>query len=503
MDSVLMLWYIYYTAYAYIYSPYPASQSILRLTFLLVTFYSTSYILRHNKHYIKTISILIIAICFAECLIGVYQLINGQSRNNLYPLTGTLLNPGPYGILLSCGLLMYIGAIRKDKTIYYLPQYIRSTIIFLFACMIIATGSRTSIIAFLVCLAYMFRHYAKTYIWSIVPGFLVLTCVLYFHKQESADGRIVMYVISIYNIIQHPIFGSGIGSFLHQHATGSADLSHLLPTSFFFNHDVITTPFNLPLYIGVEQGGIGILFLFLTIAVTIKPIKKCDRTIKLLIPLLTISTLFSYTFEILSFQLLAVFSLAVVSQDDKPVIVLNKKAVISVFSLFFILTASSFEYIMPRAEANSEYSKTKGRHTEFQLKRYHRLLPLMYDTPSFLFDYAQMLSAHNCFNDSNDILRKGQLVCADPMFYILQANNYVKLHEYAIAELHYKKAYSMMPNRIYPLYKLMKLYIESSQRGKAVMTAERIINFRVKIESIATRQIRQEAKDFLLHAQQI
>lgn len=500
IDIILTLWYIYYTAYAYIYPQYPASQSVLRLTFLLAIFFSLSCILLHYKHNTETISTLIIAICLVEGFIGVFQLVYGLSRNNLYTMTGTLLNPGPYGILLSCGLILFIDKIRKHKTASFNHVCIRSMIIVLFSYMIMATGSRTAITAILVCLAYMFRHQMKEHTRTIFPCLLAGVCLLYFCKQDSANGRIAMYFISLYNITQRPLFGSGIGSFLHQHAVGTEDLSYIMPTSFFFANDIITKPFNLPLYIGVEQGSAGILFLFSFIAVTIRALKRNSENIKYIIPLLAVSSLFSYTFEILPFQIFAVYSLAVVFLNDKPVIVSNRKVMAFLFSFFFIATISTLLFIRPRVKTNIEYTKNKGICTEHYTSKYRDLLPFMNDNPCFLFDFAKMLSAQNRLNDSNSILRIGQNISADPMFHILQANNYVKLHEYATAEQHYKKAYDIMPNRIYPLYKLMNLYIKSRQKGKAILTAERIVNFRVKIESTATKQMQQEAKDYLRHS---
>ncbi len=87
------------------------------------------------------------------------------------------------------------------------------------------------------------------------------------------------------------------------------------------------------------------------------------------------------------------------------------------------------------------------------------------------------------------------LVSADPMFLILQANNYFDIGDLKMAELCYRRAYYMMPNRLYPLYKLMRLYAcIPSRKPEALAMARRVMAFPVKVVSPATDGMKKEAE---------
>ena len=50
----------------------------------------------------------------------------------------------------------------------------------------------------------------------------------------------------------------------------------------------------------------------------------------------------------------------------------------------------------------------------------------------------------------------------------------------------------MVPDRIYPLYLLAKLYFSTGQTAKARAAADRVIAHRPKIESVQTREMQAE-----------
>lgn len=95
------------------------------------------------------------------------------------------------------------------------------------------------------------------------------------------------------------------------------------------------------------------------------------------------------------------------------------------------------------------------------------------------------------------MLRRGALVSNDPIYLVMQGNNYKDMEFAEEADNMYNKAFRMMPNRIYPLYKLMLLYKDTRQKTKAREMAERITAFKVKVESPATRDIKNEANKLL------
>jgi len=89
----------------------------------------------------------------------------------------------------------------------------------------------------------------------------------------------------------------------------------------------------------------------------------------------------------------------------------------------------------------------------------------------------------------------GTEISSDPMFWNVMGNNSLALGKYREAEERYKHAFYMVPNRLYPLYLLGKMYHEEGDTAKFLYMAEKIASFPPKIESINTEQMRNEIKE--------
>ena len=119
------------------------------------------------------------------------------------------------------------------------------------------------------------------------------------------------------------------------------------------------------------------------------------------------------------------------------------------------------------------------------------------DNPRFLFIFAKTLRNNGKYNDSNAFLHQGALVSNDPMFFLLQGNNYKDLACYNLAEQAYIKSYTMMPNRLYPLYQLMLLYESIGHEEKAKRMAKKILESKPKVDSQAIEYIKNKARAIL------
>ena len=54
-----------------------------------------------------------------------------------------------------------------------------------------------------------------------------------------------------------------------------------------------------------------------------------------------------------------------------------------------------------------------------------------------------------------------------------------------------------MPNRLYPLYRLMLLYDSIGESEKAKVMARQIAGLKPKVESSATRDMKEKAKEIM------
>ena len=116
-------------------------------------------------------------------------------------------------------------------------------------------------------------------------------------------------------------------------------------------------------------------------------------------------------------------------------------------------------------------------------QRYESLYPYLNDQVQFLFEYAQSLSNAGQYAQSNEVLKKSMQICCVPMLYNLAGKNYQELKAYELAEAYLRQSALIVPNRIYPHYLLMKLYIEMGDKEKAKATARIVLTKEPKVQS--------------------
>ena len=162
-------------------------------------------------------------------------------------------------------------------------------------------------------------------------------------------------------------------------------------------------------------------------------------------------------------------------------------------SCIVLLSVFAHLRITERIKAESEFKMIKGQRNVAFLNDYFKLCPLLLSNEQFLFDYSKILSRNGRYADSNAILRQGTLISNDPMFYVIQGNNYKKMGIKNEAEKAYIKAFDIMPNRLYPLYQLMLLYEEEANEEKSADMARRVLGFNEKVVSSATKEMKREA----------
>ena len=150
-----------------------------------------------------------------------------------------------------------------------------------------------------------------------------------------------------------------------------------------------------------------------------------------------------------------------------------------------------------RVEAYADYVRLRGIQDTAFTDDFRRSYALLDDRADFLFTYGTALRELGRYNDSNAVLRQGTRVSGDPMFHVVMGNNYHDLGVTEKAEETYRKASALLPSRMYPLYRLMKLYEATGQKRKAERTARRIAAFRAKVDSPAVRQMRREARELI------
>jgi tetratricopeptide (TPR) repeat protein len=132
---------------------------------------------------------------------------------------------------------------------------------------------------------------------------------------------------------------------------------------------------------------------------------------------------------------------------------------------------------------------------EYVIEESDALIPFFKNDRKFLFVYGQSLNKIGQYEKSDSILKLGTEISSDPMFWNVMGNNSLELGRYREAEERYKHAFYMVPNRLYPLYLLAKLYHAEGDTARFLEMADKVELFVPKVESVNTERLRSEIKD--------
>lgn len=498
IDCIVIVWYVYAMCRLWFDATYPAAGFVIRATLMCMLYVSMRILMTGCRLSGNTIAIILIFFAVVEAGMGYSQIISGTSRHHLYPITGSFLNPGPYSAYLALGIVA-LCAFRKFDNITYI-------IMLLLAVPLLITMSRASFLAIFVCLVLIFHNMIKGWkIWGIL---MVLTAMcagcLYFLKSGSADGRGIINYIGFHCFFDNPLWGNGIGSFFNRYALKTAEISINNPNFNLSSVDVIDYAFNDLLLVGVEQGGVGLAFAIALFGFVMQRLwVKCFPLFLVALSLLIIS-LFSYPFALLPYQIIGVIITSYTASNQKTAKADKHYSLfyaifktITVMTCICWISCLCYNAVRDRLESEKEYQMIAGLHDRAFTRDYYSLMPYLDDNKHFLFDFVKILSEQRRYNDSNDMLRRGAMISNDPMFLVLQGNNYRDMGAFPLAEQTYLQAWHSMPNRIYPLYKLMKLHEQMDNTEIAKSYAKKIIDFKEKITSPAVNDIKRNAYEII------
>lgn len=504
-DVIACAWILYFFVRFYTDSIYPDHTTFLQICQITLMYASLRVLFLAYPIGSRIIILLLIASSAYEGITGVFQCIDGVGRHNQYILTGSFQNPGPFSTYLTMSVALCCSLIKHCKTecCFLIGRHRFETLayvpLFICASLLPATLSRAAIVALLSILLWMYRdsYYKLRYlVWA---GLIIAGIALYFLKQGSADGRMLTWIAALTSWSHQPLFGTGIGSFLHATAEGITEIYWAHPDSFLFTSGGVTDyAFCDLLKVLVEQGLVGFLLCITTVTYVMYLLWLHSKPLFYGMLSLLIFSMFSYPFELLPFRIIIVVIAAWVVTEHSRRAEHKPSRYCTVLPILLIWPSMVLvDKISTRYKADKDYQLFAGMTHEAFIKDYYDLLPLERDNSRFLFDFGKILRLHGRYNDSNDMLRQGTLISADPMFYVLMGNNYKDMGHCDLAEDAYIKAFSIMPNRLYPLYQLMRLYQDAGDSVKAREYATKVVSFKEKITSPATEQMKQEAKEYL------
>lgn len=128
---------------------------------------------------------------------------------------------------------------------------------------------------------------------------------------------------------------------------------------------------------------------------------------------------------------------------------------------------------------------------------YHKLYPFLKNEPEYLLSYAKQEYYSGCYKHSLYLTNKAKALSGDPIFPLMAGKCQQAMGNYSQAERSYLKAYYRIPHKIYPLYLLMNMYIETKDHSIAISVARKIVRMKPKIASDEYEYIQREARNWL------
>lgn len=453
----------------------------------------------------------LVAFCGWELIIGYSQLFeNLGSKKGQEICVGSFSNSGPFACFLSvCScLFIAIGSKVSWKAVKYFFVILATLAFILMAC----TLSRASLLAFAVSM--LFLAMKKEYVVSFIKKywvFLSLSVILigagaYAVKKPSADGRMLMARIGLRIMKENGIKGVGLGNYSAAYGKAQADFfaEYLdngsdglnidnVPENLRMVADCPTYAFNEYLKMGIEAGPIAMVLLIgLVVAGIICSYRDGSCWCY---PLISIAMFgcFSYPFDVAILLMLFVVFLASVRVDKR------NKVGNMVFYAMMILVLIPHYCVVKNDIGRMQITSARTGMEQLCGSRSKRVFVVdrdlvddgVYDD-NLLFSIGQVMSRSGEYCKSDAFLKIGTEISSDPMFWNIMGNNHVAQAEYSEAEACYRHAFYMVPNRLYPLYLLAKMYHAEGDTASFLDMTAKAEHFKAKVESENTERLRKE-----------
>lgn len=456
------------------------------------------------------VSILILTI------IGYLQLLQIiPTHNSYFILTGYYKNPSIYAGVLS--ILLSIPTVNLLNKKGNSKLRLTSLVLILTTLPVLwLTECRSAWIAFIVVIAFLTKknyHFKKKWTWALIVSILFIFIMgwMYQIKKKSADGRVLIWKVTMEMIKEKPLTGFGPRRFIAEYmnyqgeylAKKGTDYEKRLADN---NHCV----YNEPLRCIVEYGIIGIILYTIICTYIFK--YRTNSTRGLISKVTCISGLvwglFSYPDQVLPILAVLTIMLAeMVNNDTKDLIwsspVIFKSIKITMFLIIIlqsIWAAKSYKshkelYIIEKKHQHSSSVST--------LNKLALLEAQMKEEVVFWTFYCNVLNKLKNDDLLLDKIKYWERLYPSTHTYIILGDVLQRKGMLEKAESIYWKAHSMAPAHQKPRYKLAKLYYRQNRFLDAKNLIKEVLTEKVKIYAFETYQMHRELREILDNIPQV
>lgn len=518
-----------------------------------------------------------------EAVVALDQLYgDGMSNHALYRFTGTFLNPGPFSGFLAIGVPLAVNGLlapsdspkRGEMRLPILPRWRGNRKCLAFALSPLrGVGRGFCLLTLILCLLLLpagmsrsawgaaiagaaavygmhrwesVREWCGTLLRSrkrlMAVGATLVLCVgvgwgVFHLKEDSANGRLLMWKVACQAIAERPWTGYGTEGFPAAYAEAQERYFASGQGTEGERH-VAGTPehaFNEYLTVAVRYGlpGLGVM---LAIGITAFVWAVRGRAYGVAGALVTVAV---FAFSAYPFQLpdfLAVVMVVVVAPSGSPkggenkgdtAVSIHRRGIpcgcpdthglslighpqgmpllwsLIILAPLLYWGMKNAEIWQSRHEAAKEWRNVRTLyHMEAYsvvCEDYAPLYERMRWNHNYLFEYGRALHQTGHHEESNRILKEAERLCGDPMILNIQGKNCEALKQFDQAATLYRRAYDRLPNRLYPLYLEMEMYASPAcdRMEDAKRIAHRILDTKEKIPSKAVEEMKERARGIL------
>lgn len=345
----------------------------------------------------------------------------------------------------------------------------------------------------------------RKYAIIVMVGLCGLGVASYYVRTSSADGRMLIWKISVHDFLNGNISllprGKEFSVFIGE-AQERYFSSQVRPMAEQFLAGAPNYAYNEWLQMVVEWGVLPTLVVVVVVVlVVLRLVKnKSPESIPILggIVAAVVLSIFSYPLRCVS----SLWFVAMLMTCGVVTCLSNRKAkmVVLVVCVPVVTIKSAYDYhratlcrkIIEECRI-FDSSNTAGA-VSSQLAAYERMAPYVDNEPEFLLYYAKALfDAHN-YRRCIATLRRARLKSGDPIFFLIEGKCRQQQRQYAQAEQMYLHAYHRIPHKVYPLYLLMNLYGKVDNATKVRAVALKILSVSPKVPSQEFYYIQQQAR---------
>ena len=561
-DLFILLYYLYLIGHIFFTDPakFYLDKFIIQTLWVVLYFVLKSFWGAANHRsgkYFEFFSIGLMVSASGQAVIGLLQLYGLQpSLNSQFQITGSFVNPAPFSFFLGAvfpfALAIYFQYQEKlkiidisncfslpllpklktslDHIIYYISIATLLLILLVLPVTMIRTGWLMAIAGSVFVMYHQYKPEINTALvkkwvrWMLIPVVLLsmvaVMYVAYVLKKDSADGRALIWEITVDKITESPVFGQGYNAFYSQYNNWQADWFAAHPEEKEGPKAMLAGnvkfAYNEFLEIAADLGIFGLVLMGLFLVGVLKPHTLPENnlfknnhqkaTLATCIALLA-GSWFSYPLYSLPTFVLLLVLISILVGYQKPWKIVKLNIMVRLTALIFVI-GGAYWFIQNKAATYKAFADWKyanyfltSNNFIVAIETYEELYPVLKTEDLFLQQYGKALSLNGNYNKSVEILSQATAYGSDIYLYTTLGDNYKALDQIEEAIKNYQKSTDMAPHKFYAPYLMANLHMETGDTISAAKIAMELLEKPVKVHSKAIDEIKQEMKNILTAAE--